>query len=147
VNSKSRHAPRQARNHNRSAAAQATARPPSRFATSGCRPATTRSTAATPPDREAWQRETKALRNVILLLGFTLLTLVVRMVIDGSSLLGAVTAALISALLLGSLRLRQHAQRQRPGSDPDNVSVRDGEQENESDETNTSTSNESGFPS
>jgi hypothetical protein len=89
----------------------------------------------------------KALRNVILLLGFTLLTVVARMVIGGPSLLGAVTAALISALLLGSLRLRRHARRQRPGSDPDNVSVRDGEQENESDETNTSTSNESEFPS
>jgi hypothetical protein len=61
----------------------------------------------------------KALRTTILLLGFSLLTVVARMLIDGPTLLGALTAALISALLLGSLRLRQHARRLRPGSDPD----------------------------
>jgi hypothetical protein len=61
----------------------------------------------------------KALRTTILLLGFSLLTVVARMVIDGPSVLAALTAALISVLLLGSLRLRQRAQRRRRGSDPD----------------------------
>jgi hypothetical protein len=61
----------------------------------------------------------KALRTIILLLGFSLLTVVASMVIAGPSLLGALTAPAISALLLGSLRLRQHARRRRPGSDPD----------------------------
>ena len=59
------------------------------------------------------------LRTIILLLGFSLLTVVARMVIDGPSLLAALTAALIIALLVGSLRLRQQARRLRPGSDPD----------------------------
>ena len=74
---------------------------------------------AAPPDRAAVQREVKQLRTIILCLAFTLLTVVARMVIAGPSLIAALTAALISPLLLGSLRLRRQARRLRPGSDPD----------------------------
>jgi hypothetical protein len=61
----------------------------------------------------------RGLRTIILLLGFSLLTVVARMVIDGPSPFAALTAALMIALLLGSLCLRQQARRLGPGSDPD----------------------------
>jgi hypothetical protein len=59
------------------------------------------------------------LRTIILLLGITLLTVVARVIIDGPSLLAALTAAVIIVLLLGSLRLRQQGRRLRPGAAPE----------------------------
>jgi hypothetical protein len=55
------------------------------------------------------------LRRVSLLLGIVLATVVARMVIDGPKLLLAVTAALVLALLVGSLRLEHAGRRVRPG--------------------------------
>ena len=117
VSSKPRHPRRQTHRRGRSPRAQAAAQRPSRSAIRGCSRATTNG--AAPPDRAAWQRDMNRLRTVILLFGFTLLTVVARMVIDGPSLLDALTAALISALLLGSLHLRKQARQRRRGSDSD----------------------------
>jgi hypothetical protein len=58
------------------------------------------------------------LRRISLLLGIILATVVARMIIDGLSLLSALTAALILALLVGSLRLKQLGRGVRPGSGP-----------------------------
>jgi hypothetical protein len=57
------------------------------------------------------------LRTIILLVGATLLTVVARMMIDGLTLLGGLTAVLMIVLLLGSLYLRRQGSRLRP--DPD----------------------------
>jgi hypothetical protein len=57
------------------------------------------------------------LRTIILLLGATLLTVVVRMIIDGLTLLGGLTAALMIVLLLGALHLRRQGSRLRPDRD------------------------------
>jgi len=58
------------------------------------------------------------LRRISLLLGIVLATVVARMIIDGLKVLTALTAALVLALLVGSLRLRQLGRRVRPGSGP-----------------------------
>jgi hypothetical protein len=59
------------------------------------------------------------LRRISLLLGIILATVVARMIIDGLTLLSALTAALVLALLGGSLRLERLGRRVRPGSGPD----------------------------
>jgi hypothetical protein len=62
------------------------------------------------------------LRRISLLLGATLLTVVARIVIEGLTLLGGLTAALIIALLVASLHLRRQGSRLRP--DPDRAKNR-----------------------
>ena len=57
------------------------------------------------------------LRTVSLLLGFTLLTVAARMIIDGVTPLGGMTAALMIVLLVASLLLRRRGTRLRPGAD------------------------------
>ena len=56
------------------------------------------------------------LRRISLLLSVVLATVVARMIIDGLTLLSALTAALVLALLVGSLRLKQLGRRVRPGT-------------------------------
>lgn len=58
------------------------------------------------------------LRRISLLLGIILATVVARMITHGLTLLSALTAALVLALLGGSLRLKQLGRRVRPGSGP-----------------------------
>jgi hypothetical protein len=62
------------------------------------------------------------LRQISLLLGATLLAVVARVIIDGLTLLGGLTAALIIVLLLGSLHLGRQGGRLRP--DPDRAKDR-----------------------
>jgi uncharacterized protein (TIGR03382 family) len=57
------------------------------------------------------------LRTVSLLLGFTLLTVAARMIIDGVTPLSGMTAALMIALLVASLLLRRRGAHLRPGAD------------------------------
>jgi hypothetical protein len=58
------------------------------------------------------------LRRVRLLLTIVLATVVARIIIDGLTLLSALTAALVLALLGGSLRVEQLGRRARPGPGP-----------------------------
>lgn len=54
-----------------------------------------------------------------MLIGIALVTVLVRMMIEGPTLLSSLTAALILALLLASLRLWQWGQRLRSSRGPD----------------------------
>lgn len=68
-------------------------------------------------DQANWDREMNRLRTVSLLLGFTLLTVAARMIIDGVTPLSGMTAALMIVLLVASLLLRRRGTRLRPGAD------------------------------
>ena len=57
-----------------------------------------------------------ALRRIILLLSVALAAVIVRMVIDGPSLLGGLTGALLVVLLVCSLALRRLGVRLQPGA-------------------------------
>src|SRR5437879_3507819 len=67
------------------------------------------------PDHANWDRAMIRLRRISLLLGATLLTVIARMIIDGLTLVGGLTGALIGVLLLGSLQLRRQGRRLGPG--------------------------------
>lgn len=69
-------------------------------------------------ERPTWEQELNRLRRVSVLLGVVLVTVLVRMAIDGATLLSSLTAALILALLLASLRLRQQGRRLRRSRGP-----------------------------
>ena len=71
-------------------------------------------------DPRNWDRELKRLRTVNELLGFTLLTVIARLVIDGVTPLGVATAALIIVLLVISLLLTRQGGRLRSGADRTN---------------------------
>ena len=60
------------------------------------------------------------LRTVSLVLAFTLLTVLARMIIHGVTALNGATAALIIVLLVASLLPRRYRGPQRPGSDQTN---------------------------
>jgi uncharacterized membrane protein YkvI len=85
------------------------------MATSVHAPAPTRTT-ATPAaiDEQTWERAMKGLRRISMLLSVALVAVIARMVIDGAKLFGGLTGALILALLLFSLRLRQQGRRLDP---------------------------------
>lgn len=85
------------------------------------RPSTRSPGAAAEPDRPTLERELKRLRWVSRLLGLSLVTVLIRTVIDGPTLLSDLTAVLVLALFLASLCLWQWGRRLRrsrgPGSD------------------------------
>jgi hypothetical protein len=119
-------ASRPRRNRRRSHAVRSDEQRPSRPATAGHAPASTR-TAETQAaiDEHVWEREMKGLRRISLLLSVTLASLVARMVIDGPKPLSGLTGALILVLLLCSLRLRRQGRRLHPGAPSETQRVDD----------------------
>jgi hypothetical protein len=75
-------------------------------------------------DRATWERAMNRLRTISRLLGFCLATVIARMMIDGPALASGLTAALILALLLATLRLEARGRRVRPAPSPNTTHAR-----------------------
>jgi hypothetical protein len=61
----------------------------------------------------------KGLRRVSLLLSVALAAVIARIVINGPTLVSGLTGALVLALLLFSLRLKQQGRRLKPSASPE----------------------------
>jgi hypothetical protein len=61
----------------------------------------------------------KGLRRISLLLSVALAAVIARIVIGGPTLAGGLTGALLLALLLFSLRLKQQGRRLQPSASPE----------------------------
>jgi hypothetical protein len=93
---------------------------PSNTATGGHAPVSIR-TPGTPAtiDKQDLERAMEGLRRFSLLLSVALAAVIARLVIDGPTVAGGLTGALILALLLFSLRLKQQGRRLQPSASPE----------------------------
>jgi hypothetical protein len=109
--------PRRNRNGKRSRRVGSKVERPQRTATGGRAPQPTRTAAARAAiDEQVWACTMNRLRRMIRLLSVALTAVVARLVIDGPTLLGDLTGALIVLLLLCSLALRQQGVRLQAGA-------------------------------